>query len=261
MAHQRRRRDAGGPRLAGLQRHGGQVPERVKIGGKPRADGLGMTTGSFHLPRPAALSQHGVEIVEARRRRNRRHEVRARILHQALDLAFVVALSGPPEPVAEQVMAHQFGECPRPLPFAVATDLRHRNLQIVVEHRQRHPAEEGEGRHVAVQECLRRLGRIGLHKAGIRLRQVHAEEVELTTNAADHADRFAKINLRMTRWMRQRHEGLAASRAGDPDIILHHRVATVEPVFVAQPLKDPLRRVPLLHRTSPVRLQDRVDHR
>lgn len=29
--------------------------------------GLGMTTGSFHLPRPAALSQHDVKIVESRR--------------------------------------------------------------------------------------------------------------------------------------------------------------------------------------------------
>lgn len=33
-----------------------------------------------------------------------------------------------PQPIPEQVMAHQFGECPRPLPFAVATDLRHRDL-------------------------------------------------------------------------------------------------------------------------------------
>src|SRR5262245_33244333 len=261
VAHQRRRRDAGGPLLAGFQRHGGQIPERVKIGGKPRADGLGVTTSAITLSSNAALRQHGVKIVEARCHRDRRHEVRARILHQALDLAFFVTLAGPSEAVPEQVMAHQFRERPRPFPFAVAANLRHRDLQIVIEHRRRHSAEEGEGRHVAVQECLRRLGRIGLHEAGIRLRQVHAEEVELATNTTDHANRFAKIHLRMAWRMRQRHERLATSCPRDADVVLHHRVATVEPVFVAQPLEDPLRGVPLLHRTRAIRLQDRVDHR
>ena len=128
---------------------------------------------------PGTARQHRVEIVEARRHRNRRQEVRAGILHQPLDLAFVVPLAGPAEPVTEQIMADQFRERPRPLSPAVAADPGHRDLEIVVEHRQRHAAEEGEGRHMPVQEGLRRLGRIGLHERGIRLRQVHAEEVDL----------------------------------------------------------------------------------
>jgi len=32
-------------------------------------------------------------------------------------------------------------------------------------------------------------------------------------------------------------------------------------MLIAQPLEDPLRRMPLLHRASPVRLQDPVNHR
>jgi hypothetical protein len=57
-------------------------------------------------------------------------------------------------------VAHQLGECPRPLALAVAADLGHRDLEIVVEDRPRHAAEEGEGRDMAVQEGFRGLGRI-----------------------------------------------------------------------------------------------------
>lgn len=45
---------------------------------------------------------------------------------------FVVPLAGPAEPVAEQIVAHQFGERPRPLTLAIAADLRHRNFGVVV---------------------------------------------------------------------------------------------------------------------------------
>lgn len=100
---------------------------------------------------------------------------------------------------------------------------------------------------MAIQERFRRLGWIGLHEAGIRLWQVHAEEVEFAANA----DGFAKIHLRMAGWMRKWHERLASSGSGNPD-----SVTVVEAMLVAQPLKDPLR-MPLLHRTNAVNLQDR----
>jgi len=93
------------------------------------------------------------------------------------------------------------------------------------------------------------------------LRQIHAEEVDLLPYAADHRDRLAKIHLAMPGRMRQRHERLAAPRPAKPDIILHHRVAAAKAMLVAQPLEDPLRRVPLLHRPRPIGLHDRVDHR
>ena len=81
----------------------------------------------------------------------------------------------------------------------------------------------------------------------------------LAANAADHADRFAKIHLRMARRMRQLHEGLATSRPRDPHIILHHRIAAAEPMLVAQPLEYPLRRMPLLRRQQ--RAELRLRHR
>jgi hypothetical protein len=94
---------------------------------------------------------------------------------------------------------------------------------------------------VAVQKHLLSLSRIGLHEVRIRLRQVHAEEMDLAAYSADHADGFAKIHLRMAGWMRQRHEPLAASGSRHPDIVLHHRGAAAEAAFITESLKNPLR--------------------
>ena len=112
-----------------------------------------------------------------------------------------------------------------------------------------------------VEESLRGLPRIRLHEAGVGVRQVHAEEVDLLTNATDAGDRLAEVDLRVTRRVRQRHEGLSPTRACNPDVVLHYRVATRIAVLVAQTLEDPLGRVPLLDGCDPVRLQDRIDHR
>jgi hypothetical protein len=46
----------------------------------------------------------------------------------------------------------------------------------------------------------------------------------------------------------------------DPDVVLQRRVAAGEAVLIAQPLPDPLRRVPLLRRCRLVCREDRVDH-
>src|SRR6185437_14142491 len=58
---------------------------------------------------------------------------------------------------------------PRPLALPVAADLRHRDLEIIVQDRQRHAAEEGERRHMSVEERLGRLARISM---GARRRRV-----------------------------------------------------------------------------------------
>jgi len=105
-----------------------------------------------------------------------------------------------------------------------------------------------------IQERLGRLARKGLHEAGVRLRQIHAQEVHLLAHPADHPDRLAKVHLRMSRWVGQRHEGLAALRPAQSDIVFHHRVTAAEAMLIAQPLKNPLRRMPLLHRRRPIRL-------
>ena len=117
---------------------------------------------------------------------------------------------------------------------------------------------------MAVKEGLRRLPRIGLHEPHephIAMRQDQAEEGDLLAPASDLDDRLAKIDLRMTRWVMQRHEGLSHRLPTGPDIILHDRIPTREPVLVPQPFENPVRRVPLLarHIRICVRLQDRVD--
>ena len=114
---------------------------------------------------------------------------------------------------------------------------------------------------MAVEEGLRRLPRIGLHEPDIGVRQDQAEEGDLLASPPQLHHRFAEVDLGMARRMVQRNEGLAHRLPPGPDVVLHDRVAAREPVLVAQPLEDPMRRVPLLarHVGIPVRLQDRVD--
>ena len=124
----------------------------------------------------AAFGQHGVEIIEARRCRHRRHEVGAGVFDQPFDLALVVALARTAEAIGEQVVADQFGERPCPLAPAVAADLGHRDLEVVVKDRQRHATEERKRCDMAVKEGLGRLARIRLHEAGVRLRQIRQKK-------------------------------------------------------------------------------------
>ena len=99
-----------------------------------------------------------------------------------------------------------------------------------------------------VEEGFRGLRRIGLNEAGVRLRQVETKHTQLHAHAADDADAFAEIDLRMARRMGQRHEDLARPGAGDPNVILHDRIAASVAVFEPQPVENPLRRMPLLRR-------------
>jgi hypothetical protein len=49
-----------------------------------------------------------------------------------------------------------------------------------------------------VQERLGRLPWVALHKAGIRLRQIHAEKVDLLAHASNNRDGLAEVHLRVT---------------------------------------------------------------
>ena len=99
-----------------------------------------------------------------------------------------------------------------------------------------------------VQEGLDPLGRIGLQEAGIRVRQVEAEEVDLLPHAADHRHRLAEISLGMTGWMGQRYEHLLRPGTMLVHIGLHGCVAAGIAVLGAQALEEALGRVPLLRR-------------
>jgi hypothetical protein len=103
-------------------------------------------------------------------------------------------------------------------------------------------------RRARVQKGFRGLRQIGLDEAGVRLQQVETKHTQLHAHAADDADAFAEIDLRMARRMGQRHEGLARPAAGDPNVILHYGIAASVAVFEPQPFENPLRRMPLLRR-------------
>ena len=112
---------------------------------------------------------------------------------------------------------------------------------------------------VAVDPGLGRRRRIGPHKAGVTVRQVHDEEMRLLLHAADDHHRLAEIGLRMPRRMRQRHEHLAAAPLALPHVILHDRVAADEAVLIAKPLEHPLRGVPLFAVNLAITLQPAID--
>jgi hypothetical protein len=153
----------------------------------------------------------------------------------------------------------QLGKGPGALPRAVAEDARHRQARVVVQHAQRHLAEEGKRRVVPVAERLGRLRRISLHETGVRVRQVEAEEMDLPLLAPDHRHRLAEIGLPMPGRMGQRDKHLPPLQPPLPDIGLHDRLAAREAVLGLEPLKDAPRRVPLLARPRPVLLQDPVN--
>ena len=218
-----------------------------------------MTAQPIAEPATAVVEQLRVQRREARRSRHRHQVVPADPADQPLDLALVVALAGTAEPVGEQVVRLQLAEHPRPLPRPVAQNPRYGNLGVVVQDRVRHLAEEAERRGVARTERLRRLRRIGLHEAGVAVRQVHRKEVDLPFHPADLRQRLAKVDLRMPRIMAQRHEHLALPQPALVHIVLHDRQPAGVAVLVPKPLEDPLRGVPLLRLTALILLQDLVD--
>ena len=233
VANQRGRGDPPSPLLARLQRDCRQGTQNCTIGDESRADTLGMPSGPLILPGPAASLQIGVQRLEGGRHRRRGHEVGPGVFDQALDLTLVVALAWTPEAVPEQVMAHQLGEGAGAFALASAADLGDRDPGVVVEDRQRHALEEPHGGDMPVEERLGGLPRIRLHEAGVGVRQVHAEEMDLATHAADRGHRLAEVDLGMAGRVGQRHEGLPPLRPADPHVVLHHRVAAGIAVLVA----------------------------
>lgn len=158
-------------------------------------------------------------------------------------------------------MRLQLGEGAGALARTVAQDARHRQPGVVVEDGSRHAAEEGAGGIMAIKKGLGPLGRVGFDEAGVRVRQIKAENVDLAPLAADHCHRFAEVDLGMTRRVCQRHEHLQRAGTVLAHIVLHDRVAAGETMFRTEPIKDPLRCVPLLGRCGVIRLYNRINGR
>jgi hypothetical protein len=233
--------------------------ETRQITGQPFADCLVMPAQPIAKAAPARRQQLLVQRGKARRMRHRHQGVPPDEPDQTLHLALVVALAGTAEPIRKQVMRLQLAEGARALPAPIAQDPRDRQLGVVIQDRCRHLAEERERRNVTGTERLRRLRRIGLHKTGIAVRQVHGEEVDLPFHPADHRQRLAEVSLRMPGVVPQRHEHLALALTARQNIVPHNRQPAGIAVLIAQALENPLHRVPLLRRAALILLQDPVN--
>src|SRR5450830_489750 len=242
IAHQRQRGDSRGYLLAGVVRRRQRHLEGGKVMFQPLADRPITAAQTVRHSTAAAFQQIGVQRFEALERRDWYEEVPSRIADEPFDFALVVAFARPAEPILEQVVRLQLGEHARALPLAITEDAGHRDLGVVIQNRLWNPAEECERPNVAVTEGFRRLSRIADHKAGIRVRQVKSEEVDLALYAPDDADGFTKVCLSMPRRMHQRHEHLLSPLTPAGHIILHNRDAACEAVFVPKPFEDPFRR-------------------
>ena len=196
------------------------------------ADRLPVTPQPRHLA-PAALSRESiVEGLEALGPRDGDQEVPPDEADQSLDLAFVVALARPAEPVLEQIVGLKFREDARSLPLPIAQYPGDCQLGVVVQDGSGDAAEERNRRVVAIAERLGRLRRVGLHEAGITVGKIEGKEVDLARHAADHRHRLAEVRLGVAGGMDERHEHLARPKPPLTDIVLHDGVAAGEPVLV-----------------------------
>src|SRR5664280_441522 len=261
IAHQRQRGDSRGYLLAGVVRRRQRHLEGGKVTFQPLTDRPITAAQTVRHSTAAAFQQIGVQRFEALERRDWYEEVPSRIADEPFDFALVVAFARSAEPILEQVVRLQFGEHARPLSLAITEDAGHRDLGIVIQNRLWDPAEECERPNVAIAEGFRRLGRIADHEAGVRVRQVKSEEVDLALYATDDADGFTKIGLSMPWRMHQRYEHLLRPLPPTRHVILHNRDATCEAVLVPKPLADPLRCMPLLLRSRLVVPKNAVDQR
>src|SRR5690606_33269868 len=139
----------------------------------------------------------------------------------------------------KQVMRLQAAEQRGTDARAVRLDLRDQAAVVVVKHRLRHPAEEGEGMDMPVHPRFRRRRRIGPHETGIAVRQVHDEEMRLLLNTGDADDGLAKTRLRISRRMGQWHEHLLAPPLSLAHVILDDRVAAGETMLGPKPFAYP----------------------
>jgi hypothetical protein len=128
---------------------------------------------------------------------------------------------------------------------------------IIVQDRARHLAEERECGVVPVTERFGGLRRIGLHKTGVAVRQVHCKEVDFALDPGDLRQRLAKIHLSMAGIVPKRHEYFAMPQTARQHVVLNNGDLARVAVLVAKPLENPLRGVPLLSRPTFIRRQDR----
>jgi len=105
-------------------------------------------------------------------------------------------------------MRLQLAKCLGCFPLAITQDLLHRDLGVVVQNGSWYARKIGEGLIVALQERLRILRRKRHHETVVGLRQVHAQEMTLLLDPANHHHRLAEIHLGIAGRMHQRDKHL-----------------------------------------------------
>jgi hypothetical protein len=81
----------------------------------------------------------------------------------------------------------------------------------------------------------------------------------LRSDPRDLCQSLAKIHLRMTAIVLQRHKHLALLRTAPPNVVLDDGDPARVAVLIAKSFKDPLRGMPLLSRATFIHRQDPVD--
>ncbi len=260
VAHQRQRAGPSRALVAGVIGRRRQGQERRLVWGHPLDDRFLMAAQFGCLAFPAAGLEMGIQSLEALKTGDGNQKVPAGVADQALDLAFIVALAGPPEAIGEEIVGLQLAEDPGALAHPVPQDTRHGQRGVVVEDRARNTAEESEGHHMAITEGLADLRRISLEKARIRVRQVHGKEMGLTLDPGDDYLGLAEVHLRVAGIVGQGHEDLAAAKPPLSDVVLDDGIAALEAMLVPEPLEDPSGRVPLFARRRAVLLKNAINY-
>ena len=106
--------------------------EQCRIRFEPFGNAGALAAQHRHLALAAFVQQHGVQFFKTLRHRYRHHEVAPPIADKAFDFAFVVAFAGAAEPVLEQIVALQARKHRAAPALAIAENLRHGELGIIV---------------------------------------------------------------------------------------------------------------------------------
>lgn len=111
VTHQRQGIDPGRVLLTGIKCNIGQCHERRAVFLEALAYAGFVAAQHRYLALVAGCHQFGVELIDAVHPWQRHHEVAPGIAHQALDLAFVIALGWPAKTVFKEVVTLQFAKC------------------------------------------------------------------------------------------------------------------------------------------------------
>jgi hypothetical protein len=137
-------------------------------------------------------------------------------------------------------------------------DLGHQHLVIVVGDPTGNAAEELECPAVELPERLRARPLKRLHEERVRPGKRQHKEEPLPELPLLLHQALTHIHLGLARVMLQRNEDFLASLLQLPDL-QPYLCIPARVTLLSQPLEDPLRRVPLLLRHRPVRVQHRLD--